>query len=99
MTHVEVVTLSEITQESIPAVESKVSGISADLETMLQAQIALWNENHNDVDMTLSGNVNLVTQDLLNAITTRVRVWLGFPRFVNSIQLPGTVVISSSLGW
>lgn len=100
MTDTEVITLSEITQESITVIESATAGISSDLVTKLQSEIVTWNTEHDDVDFEFAGEgVNLEGQRLLDAITRRVRVWLGFPALVNNIKLPGSVVISSHLSW
>jgi|ERR1044071_1578258 hypothetical protein len=101
MTDAEVITLSEITSQSIVTVEGAVSSANSALLAALRVEITTWNENRNDVDMTLKGEVNLETQKLLNAISARVCTWLGFPSPLNGIcsQLPGSVVVSSTLSW
>lgn len=99
MSEAEVITLSEITGQSIAAVGGAVSNINSALVTKLQGQITLWDANHDDVDMTLKGEVNIETQNLLNAITKRVCTWLGFPVVNICSHLPGSVVVGSTLGW
>jgi len=98
MTDAEVITLSEITKESIAAVEGKTTGISPDLEASLRGEITTWNVNRNKVKVTISGKVDVEAQRLLNAITERVRVWLGFPA-LNTASLPGSFVVASRLSW
>jgi len=97
----EKLTLSEITGESVRAVSA--ASVDSDLETMLRTEIETWNANRNDVDLIISGGrdgVDLQTQRLLDRITGRVRVWLGFPEQKNDgCALPGSVFIDSRLGW
>lgn len=101
MTEAEIITLSEITSQSISAVTGKVAGISAALATKLQGEITEWNANRNDVDMKLDVNgVKIEAQWLLDEITERVCTWLGFPLPSDKyFQLPGSIVVSTELGW
>jgi hypothetical protein len=100
MTITEIITLSEITGESIAAIEGAVSDISATLVTRLQAEIVKWDAEHDGVDFQFNGEgVSLEGQSLLDAITERVRLWLGFEPLNSFPSLPGSVVITSSLGW
>lgn len=101
LTAAEIITLSEITDESIASVEAKVVGISSDLETKLKAEVVLWNDNRDGVDVRLAGKVNLDAQNLLDAITDRVRNWLGWEAFRQrgAATLPGTVVMQTETGW
>lgn len=104
MTEAEIITLSEITGQSISAVEGAVTGISAALETKLQGEIATWNTNRNKVKTWIDkgkNGVNVQTRSLLDAITNRVCVWLGFPLPADKFysQLPGSMVVSTELGW
>jgi hypothetical protein len=102
MTTDELITLSEITKESPTAVEGKTTGMGAELEARLRAEIVKWNAEHDSVDFEFNGEgVSLEGQRLLNAITERVRLWLGFSSLSDGIcsQLPGSIIVSSNLRW
>lgn len=95
LTRPEIITLAQIAQETPTTVSDLADSLNfdADDEAYLRTEIVLWNDNHNDIDVTLKGETNYEAQLLLDGIRMRVRKFFGLtliseedPRF-STLQL------------
>lgn len=88
------VTVAEITYEKYEKINELAPNLTADQESAVIADIAIWNARKNKVHIRLEGGrdgVNLINDRLLEAITIRVRNVFGLPPLPTRLSPLGRV--------
>lgn len=97
MTDGQIDIVAEITGESYSAVATAAAEINAATEAAIVADVVTWNENRNAVDFEMSGGsdgIKLKARNILDAITERTRLRLGFPSLKTTFPRGSTSVIT-----
>lgn len=77
LTATQLVTVSEITQETLETITSLASSLTAEQETWIGTEITLWNTNRNKLKVELDGDLKYQMRTLLSTIRMRVRKMVG----------------------
>lgn len=89
LTATQLVTVSEITQETLETITSLASSLTAEQETWIGTEITLWNTNRNKLKVELDGDLKYQMRTLLNAIRMRVRKMFGLSLISDEV-IPGS---------
>lgn len=89
LTATQLVTISEITQETLETITSLASSLTAEQETWIGTEITLWNTNRNKLKVELDGDLKYQMRTLLSTIRMRVRKMFGLSLFSDEV-LPGS---------